>query len=650
MIPDSARAPLAGTLTAAAVGQTMMVGGSLLARAVVDLPSQQLDTTSLATFYGLFTAGACASWWASRRVRSGGSPRSEAAVPATAPAAEEIAPAMVPAMPEVEEVPLPTDKFIRRLQQVSDGLSIVIAHPLVQDEETGEYTSFRVRATKAGLFAKENVRLSIYTQLTQSVGGYWNFATDAQSDTMTFTRKAGFPSVITPPIPHYIPQDVKDALSLYPNFRMRLGVTSSDDVLEIDLAKLPHCLFIGGTGSGKSVFARAVIEHFRVAGWMLFLGDGKGTDYEGLHRQRGIVAISQRTADHVRMVRMVADELRGRQKDAKLRKRAGHQDPFQRPPLLLLLDEYATMLANVKAEYGHEAFEQDLLFITRVGREFKVHLILSTQEAYRSTIPGALLGNLGLRVSLGPPEDKTIAEVFPEALQKDAKRIGGTIKKSDRGRGLALMSDEEGNNSAIEFQSYYAYSPGESKPPANPEVAEQWRRYKSEASDRIPVLYPRLWFKVEGPDYGDVLDDLYDLPVVRLSGRDGTTRPSMMKYDPLCDEYLGGGDAADGSVIHSLDELEDDDDDFDERAPVNGLPEAEVDLHKSEVDLGKGQPAVIEHDEEDASADIAGTEGFSMTSDDFEYPAAPEQAADPEPDIVASPTRQPIAPRRQQGF
>ncbi|GAA3147558.1 hypothetical protein GCM10020255_026050 [Rhodococcus baikonurensis] len=181
-------------------------------------------------------------------------------------------------------------------------------------------------------------------------------------------------------------------------------------------------------------------------------------------------------------------------------------------------------------------------------------------------------------------------------------------------------------------------------------MAEQWRRYKSEASDRIPVLYPRLWFKVEGPDYGDELDDLYKLPVVRLSGRDGTTRPSMMKYDPLCDEYLGGGDAADGSVIHSLDELDDDDDDFDEQAPVSGLPDAEVDLHKSEVDLGKGQSAVIEHEPEDASADIAGTEGFSMTSDDFEYPVAPEQVADPEPDIVASPTRQPIAPRRQQGF
>ncbi|MBM4574695.1 hypothetical protein GS489_31025 [Rhodococcus hoagii] len=328
--------------------------------------------------------------------------------------------------------------------------------------------------------------------------------------------------MVTPPVPNRIPQSTDEARQMYPDFRMRLGVTSSGEVLEINMAKFPHALFVGGSGSGKSVFARAVIESFRVAGWMIFLGDGKGTDYEGLHRQPGVVAISQSTADHIRMVRMVAEELRGRQADTQKRQRAGEQDAFRRPPLLLLLDEYATMLADIKSEYGAEAFESDLKFLTRVGRQFKVHVIFSTQEAYRDTINGQLLGNIGLRVSLGPPEDKTIKEVFPEKLRNEAARIGGTISKNDRGRGLALMTADDGTAQAVEFQSFYGYSPAEPDPAPTAEIDAAWRRYKTEASDRIPPLYPRFWFEVDGPDYAAELESLLALRTVRLTSADGT--------------------------------------------------------------------------------------------------------------------------------
>ncbi|NKS74641.1 hypothetical protein GS531_23065 [Rhodococcus hoagii] len=65
MIPEAAREPLSNTLTVAAVGQTLMLTGSALARAVSHLPAHQLDTTSFATFYG---------HWRSAHVRRGGEP------------------------------------------------------------------------------------------------------------------------------------------------------------------------------------------------------------------------------------------------------------------------------------------------------------------------------------------------------------------------------------------------------------------------------------------------------------------------------------------------------------------------------------------------------------------------------------------------
>ncbi|GAA3146945.1 hypothetical protein GCM10020255_025250 [Rhodococcus baikonurensis] len=224
-----------------------------------------------------------------------------------------------------------------------------------------------------------------------------------------------FPAIATLPSPTRIPTSIDEASEMYPTFRMQLGIDESGDIVGVDLAKNPHALFFGATGSGKSVLTRTVIESCRSAGWMIFLCDGKGTDYEALHRQPGIAAISQRAADHMRMVRMVADELRGRQADAWERRQAGERGPFPRPPLLLLLDEYATIRASIRDEYGtdfHE-FDSDVQHIARIGREFRVHVIVATQDPSPRTIPAPLLENLSTRVALGPADNAATFTAFP---------------------------------------------------------------------------------------------------------------------------------------------------------------------------------------------------------------------------------------------
>ncbi|MBM4574709.1 hypothetical protein GS896_25380 [Rhodococcus hoagii] len=643
MVTEAARGPLANTLAVAATGQGLMLAGSLLARAVADLPAHQLDGVSFGTFYGVLGIGAGLSWWYSQRLKRGSRQplRSTAAV-----AVEPGTVADATAAPSTAtEVALPSDPFVTRLQQVIAGQDFAITHPLVQDD-AGEYIQFNVRATKPGLFANDRTRSNVYNLLTNSVGGHWNYRSDPATDTLTFTRKAGFPAVVTPPVPNRIPQSTDEARQMYPDFRMRLGVTSSGEVLEINMAKFPHALFVGGSGSGKSVFARAVIESFRVAGWMIFLGDGKGTDYEGLHRQPGVVAISQSTADHIRMVRMVAEELRGRQADTQKRQRAGEQDAFRRPPLLLLLDEYATMLADIKSEYGAEAFESDLKFLTRVGRQFKVHVIFSTQEAYRDTINGQLLGNIGLRVSLGPPEDKTIKEVFPEKLRNEAARIGGTISKNDRGRGLALMTADDGTAQAVEFQSFYGYSPAEPDPAPTAEIDAAWRRYKTEASDRIPPLYPRFWFEVDGPDYAAELESLLALRTVRLTSADGTPRPGYEIYDPLSDDYLGGS-AASGSVLEALDEL-DDTDDVPPPLPSPGASGARDGDGPLVDDQRWAAPDTVP--ETDAEATPTAGPSDVPTANVSALDDATDSEQQTEPAAEEQRRRERIAPRRQQGI
>ncbi|MDZ7912988.1 MAG: FtsK/SpoIIIE domain-containing protein [Rhodococcus sp. (in: high G+C Gram-positive bacteria)] len=352
-----------------------------------------------------------------------------------------------------------------------------------------------------------------------------------------------FPTFATLPSPTRIPTSVDEASEMYPTFRMQLGIDESGDIVGVDLAKNPHALFFGVTGSGKSVLTRTVIESCRSAGWMLFLCDGKGTDYEGLHRQPGIVAISQRTADHMRMVRMVADELRGRQADAWARRQAGERGPFPCPPLLLLLDEYATIRASIRDVYGtdfHE-FDSDVQLIARIGREFRVHVIVATQDPSPRAIPAPLLENLSTRVALGPSDNAAACTAFPYPHRATARRIIESFGSHARGRGLVAFTGEDGGSRIVEIQTFIGYTPGDAKraPGGDADVTHN----AHEVSNKVPSLYPRLWFQVDGPHYGQPLSALYACPTVALDRPDGTPDPDMEQYDPLHPSYLGAADA-----------------------------------------------------------------------------------------------------------
>ncbi|MCT6735283.1 ATP-binding protein [Rhodococcus qingshengii] len=356
---------------------------------------------------------------------------------------------------------------------------------------------------------------------------------------------AQFPAIVTLPIPTRIPTNIDEANDMYPGFRMQLGIDESGDIVGVDLTKNPHAVFFGEPGSGKSVLARTVIESFRTAGWMIFIGDSDGTDYRELQQQPGICAISQRAAEHVRMVRMVADELRARQADVSARMKAGEGGLFQYPPLLLVLDDFARICANVRAEYGAvpREFDADLLRIGRTGREFKVHLIVTSQYLSRYAFPAGLLDNLSTRVSIGPSDSLSLFSAFPEAHRNEAAQIIQSIGKRDRGRGLVTFVDDDGDSRITEFQAFLGYTPGALNGAPGSEIEIALAKYKREASEQIPSLYPRFWFQVDGPQYGQSLADLYACPMVALDRPDGTPDPDMEQYDPFHSLYLGAPEA-----------------------------------------------------------------------------------------------------------
>lgn len=365
---------------------------------------------------------------------------------------------------------------------------------------------------------------------------------------------SSFPAAVAPPVTEPV-ASVEGAKKRYKEFRWQLGLDARGNVIAPSIREVFHVLAVGGTGSGKSVWVRGLIESARLSGFRVYLGDGKMSDYPALENAPGVVMRSSDAAQHVVLVAEVHDEMVRRQAVAEQRKREGHPDPFDFEPVLCVLDEFASMRGDVlefvaNKKQAMEPWLNAIAAITRKGRELKIHLVLASQDLYVENIPNQWQANFQLLVSLGEIEDKTLDTKFiPDTLKDEAKRVGARITRKDRGRGLFV---DKANPAAIritEFQSYYSFSPGSTlltpgapadvAPPTD-EVRVVWEQ-QQEAAKRMPRLYSRVGIRVENGDWAkdSSVTALMAVPTVALDDADGRPVPNLAQYDQRLPDWLG---------------------------------------------------------------------------------------------------------------
>ena len=167
-------------------------------------------------------------------------------------------------------------------------------------------------------------------------------------------------------------------------------------------------------------------------------------------------------------------------------------------------------------------------------------MVIATQDIFSSTFDGDLRANLSFIVSLGMAEQRTLADAFSNETRAKARRIGQSIQEEDKGRGIIEIGTDEGK-AVAEFQTYFAYSPGAEMATFEPAKTE-WEKYKAEVSDKIPLLYPRMWYLEPEPDILkdiDDLDELKGLTFFPIQNKDGSIIPSKVEYDAASDDYIG---------------------------------------------------------------------------------------------------------------
>lgn len=200
--------------------------------------------------------------------------------------------------------------------------------------------------------------------------------------------------------------------------------------LYLDLAKRPHLLIAGATGSGKSVVLNGIM-HCLLCSYSPFecqftLIDPKKVELIAYKELPHTVQYASEPADMIRALQVSLDITEERFR----RMQADRVKEYQGGHLYVIIDELADLMTAQKKE----ALPL-LQRLAQIGRAARVHVIACTQNVLAVTIPTVLKCNfstiLGLRTATAQQSRYLIASAGCELLP-DPKR---------EGKGYAFLRD-----------------------------------------------------------------------------------------------------------------------------------------------------------------------------------------------------------------
>lgn len=222
-----------------------------------------------------------------------------------------------------------------------------------------------------------------------------------------------------------------------------------------DLAKMPHMLVAGTTGSGKSVFINGVITALLMKNTpydlKMILIDPKMVEFRRYSSLNYVKYVTD-TNESISVLASLCAEM---DKRYALMANNGCRDidtynskyPTKRmPKIVLVVDEMADMMVNKK--FGKQV-EQNIIRLAQKARACGIHMVLATQKPNREVVTGLIKANIPCRVCLSVTSrtDSMIVldQIGGEKLQGngDMLYLNGMNNKTPQRLQAGLITDDE---------------------------------------------------------------------------------------------------------------------------------------------------------------------------------------------------------------
>ncbi|MEC7880375.1 MAG: DNA translocase FtsK [Chloroflexota bacterium] len=187
-----------------------------------------------------------------------------------------------------------------------------------------------------------------------------------------------------------------------------LGTGSDNQSLYCDLAKLPHLLVAGATGSGKSVCINSIIAGFLMKKnpdeLRLIMIDPKRvelTPYTGIPHL--LTAPIVEPSEAIIALKLMVEEMQFRFKQleednskniATYNEKSEKKNRVKMPYIVVIVDELADLMLTASSEV-----EKLLVRLAQLGRATGIHLVVATQRPSVDVVTGLIKANFPSRIS-----------------------------------------------------------------------------------------------------------------------------------------------------------------------------------------------------------------------------------------------------------
>ena len=230
----------------------------------------------------------------------------------------------------------------------------------------------------------------------------------------------------------------------------------------VDIAKAPHMLIAGTTGSGKTIFLYSIIvsllHKYPMEDLEFLIIDPKQTDFvffEDLPNLYGghVVVDAEEALEMIQRINDVDKEGRMQQLRFCRSRDIGsynEKNPDHRMKrLIIIIDEYADLIQTAEMQGKRKEFEKFLSMLAQKVRSLGIHLIIATQRPSANIVTGVLKANIPYRISFRLPshtDSQTILDMpGAENLLGKGDMLMVTDSDTIRMQGLYISEDELDN-------------------------------------------------------------------------------------------------------------------------------------------------------------------------------------------------------------